>query len=60
LRDCDDAIASTRHACSPRKRAAGIFRSRLRWRAIDYLLSANVTAEALASGEALVSAVFAA
>ena len=38
----------------PRKRAAGIFRSRLHWRAIDYFLSANLRAEALASGEALV------
>src|SRR5215471_10332005 len=30
----------------PRKRAAGIFRSRLHWRAIDYFLSANLRAEA--------------
>ena len=40
VRDCEDAIASTRHACpTPRKRAAGTFRSRLRWRTINYRLS---------------------
>jgi hypothetical protein len=40
---------------SVRKRTAGIFRSRLRWRAINYL---NVMAEAAESDEASVSVSF--
>jgi hypothetical protein len=60
VRDFDDAIAGTTLVRAPKKRTAGIFRSRLCWRTTDYLLPANVTAEAPASGEASVSAVFAA
>jgi hypothetical protein len=47
VRNCDDAIASMRHARSPESTQPGSFDPGC---AGDYLLPANVTAEALASG----------
>jgi hypothetical protein len=59
VRDCDDAITSRRQACAPLANTQpGSFNPGCAGElsTIHYLLSANVTAEALASGESSVLA----